>query len=143
MNETWIKRMLLLSAAWNITGGVTSLADPANHFAQMYTLAPAAADDALLMYFYVCTWINVLAWGVAYGLAAFWPQSRAAVPAAGGAGKAAYFFACVGLVVCGVGKPLVLAFGLGDLLMAAFFALALVSQRRERKQRQEGTWLAA
>lgn len=144
MNETWIKRMLLLSAAWNITGGVTSLVDPANHFAQMYTVAPAVAGDALLMYFYQCTWINVLAWGGAYALAAFWPQSRAAVLAAGGAGKAVYFVACAALVSSGVGKPLVLAFGLGDLLMAALFAWALLSQRRrERQQRQEGAWLAA
>jgi hypothetical protein len=147
MNETWIKRLLLVSAAWNITGGMTSLADPANHFAQMYTAAPAVANDVLLMYFYQCTWINVLAWGGAYGLAAFWPQSRAAVLAAGGAGKAVYFLACAALVASGVGKPLVLAFGLGDLLMAALFGWALLSQqRRERRLRmesQERKWLPA
>lgn len=144
MNETWIKRLLLVSAAWNITGGLTSLADPANHFAQMYSVAPAVANDPLLMYFYQCTWINVLAWGGAYALAAFWPRSRAAVLAAGGAGKAVYFLACAALVASGVGKPLVLAFGLGDLLMAALFGWALLSQsRRERQQRQqeqERTW---
>jgi hypothetical protein len=147
MNETWIKRLLLVSAAWNITGGVTSLADPANHFAQMYTAAPAVANDVLLMYFYQCTWINVLAWGAAYGLAAFWPQSRAAVLAAGGAGKAVYFLACAALVASGVGKPVVLAFGLGDLLMAALFGWALLSLlRRERQLRQESQerpWLPA
>jgi hypothetical protein len=144
MNETWTKRLLLCSAVWNITGGVTSLADPANHFARMYAMAPAVANDPLLMYFYQCTWINVLAWGVAYALAAFWPNSRAAVLAAGGAGKAVYFLACAALVASGVGKPLVLAFGLGDLLMAALFGWALLSQRqRERqqlKQSQERTW---
>lgn len=145
MNETWIKRLLLVSAAWNITGGVTSLADPANHFAQMYTAAPAVANDPLLMYFYQCTWINVLAWGAAYALAAFWPQSRAAVLAAGGAGKAVYFLACAALVASGVGKPLVLAFGLGDLLMGVLFCWALMSQRRrereQRREEQERTWL--
>lgn len=129
MNDTWIRRLLLTSAAWNITGGATSLADPANHFAQMYTSAPPDAD-ALLMYFYRCTWINVLAWGLAYALAAYWPRSRAAVLVAGGAGKAVYFVACAGLVASGVGKPLVLAFGLGDLVMAALFAWAFVSQSR-------------
>lgn len=147
MNETWIKRLLLVSAAWNITGGMTSLADPANHFAQMYTATPAVANDVLLMYFYQCTWINVLAWGAAYGLSAFWPQSRAAVLAAGGAGKAVYFLACAALVASGVGKPLVLAFGLGDLLMAALFGWALLSQlRHERQLRQESQerpWLPA
>ena len=129
MNETWIKRLLLTSAAWNITGGVASLADPAHHFRQMYTSAPAA-NDAVLMYFYQCTWINVLAWGLAYGLAASWPRSRQAVLAAGAAGKAAYFVACAALVASGEGRPLVLAFGLGDLLMAALFVWALQSQRR-------------
>jgi hypothetical protein len=147
MNETWIKRLLLASAAWNVIGGLTSLADPANHFAQMYTAAPAAANDALLMYFYRCTWINVLAWGGAYGLAAFRPSSRAAVLAAGGAGKAVYFLACAALVASGVGKPLVLAFGLGDLLMAALFGWALLSQRRRERQLleegQQRTWLPA
>jgi len=147
MNETWTKRLLLVSAAWNITGGATSLADPANHFAQMYTVAPPAANDALLMYFYQCTWINVLAWGAAYGLAAFWPRSRAAVLAAGGAGKAVYFLACAALVASGVGKPLVLAFGLGDLLMAVLFGWAFVSQRRRERQAArptgERTWSPA
>jgi hypothetical protein len=137
MNETWIKRLLLVAAAWNITGAVTSLTDPANHFAQMYTVAPAAANDALLMYFYQCTWINVLAWGGAYALAAFWPRSRPAVLAAGGVGKAVYFLACFALVASGVGKPLVLAFGLGDLLMAAFFGWALHSQRRRERHLRE------
>jgi len=147
MNETWIKRLLLIAAAWNIAGAVISLADPANHFSQMYTTVPAAADDALLMYFYQCTWINVLAWGGAYALAAFWPQSRAAVLAAGGAGKAVYFLACAALVASGAGKPLVLAFGLADLLMAALFGWALLSQRRRdgplSKADQEHTWSAA
>jgi hypothetical protein len=147
MNETWIKRLLLIAAARNIAGAVISLADPANHFSQMYTTVPAAADDALLMYFYQCTWINVLAWGGAYALAAFWPKSRAAVLGAGGAGKALYFLACAALVASGVGKPLVLAFGLGDLLMAALFSWALLSQRRRegplRKSASEHTWSAA
>lgn len=145
MNDAWIKRLLLGSAVWNITGGVSSLADPVNHFAQMYTVTPAASPDPLLTYFYQCTWINVLAWGGAYALAAFWPKSRAAVLAAGGAGKAVYFLACAALVASGVGKPLVLAFGIGDLLMAALFGWALVSLRqRERQmdaQAQERTWL--
>jgi hypothetical protein len=130
VNGIWIKRLLLASAAWNITGGITSLADPANHFKQMYTVA-RAANDALLMYFYQCTWINVLAWGLAYLLAAFWPQSRKAVLAAGAAGKAVYFLACAALFTSGAGRSLVLAFGLGDLLMAALFVWALLPQRRE------------
>jgi hypothetical protein len=140
LSETWTKRLLLASAAWNLTGGLTSLADPANHFRQMFTVA-ADVNDALLMYFYQCTWINVLAWGLAYLLAAFWPQSRKAVLAAGSAGKAAYFIVCVALVASGVGRPLVLAFGLGDLLMAGLFFWALLSQRRD--DRRGGPWVTA
>lgn len=140
MNETWIRRLLIGSALWNLTGGVTSLADPANHFAQMYHVAPAA-DDALFMYFYQCTWINVLAWGLAYLMAAFWPASRGAVLVAGGIGKAVYCLACAGLVMSGVGKPLVLAFGLGDLAMALLFAWAFVSGRRAA--RAASGWVAA
>jgi hypothetical protein len=104
-------------------------------------VAPAIADDALLMYFYQCTWINVLAWGLAYLLAAFSPQSRKAVLAAGAAGKAVYFVACAALVASGAGRPLVLAFGLGDLLMAVLFVWALLSQRRA--DRRDGIWVTA
>lgn len=140
MNETWIKRLLLASAAWNITGGASSLADPANHFAQMYTVTPPVGD-ALLMYFYQCTWINVLAWGLAYLLAAFWPQTRQAVLMAGGIGKAVYFLACATLVAGGIGKPLVLAFGIGDLAMAVLFGWALISGHRSR--RRDAAWMTA
>lgn len=136
MNESWIKRLLLASAAWNITGGASSLLAPTNHFKQMYTASPAT-NDVLLMYFYQCTWINVLAWGLAYLLAAIWKESRPAVLAAGGVGKAIYFLACIGLVASGVGKPLTLVFGLGDLLMALLFGWALLStQRHNRMQTQ-------
>ncbi|MDM4765905.1 hypothetical protein [Pelomonas sp. SE-A7] len=130
MNESWIKRLLLVAAAWNITGGASSLLAPANHFEQMYSVAPAA-NDALLNYFYQCTWINVLAWGLAYLLAALWRPSRPAVLVAGGIGKAVYFLACVGLYLSGAGKPLVMVFGVGDLLMAALFGWALLSTRSE------------
>jgi hypothetical protein len=126
MNETWTKRMLIASAVWNLSGGITSLADPANHFAQMYTVP--VQPDALLMYFYQCTWINVIAWGVAYLLAAIWPQHRKAVLVAGGAGKAVYFLACAALVASG-------------LAMAGLFAWALLSQ--SRSERRERAWAAA
>jgi hypothetical protein len=129
MNAVSTRRLLLVAAVWNLVGGATSLADPARHFAQMYAVAPVPGD-ALLDFFYRSTWINVLAWGVAYLVAAFVPASRAAVLLAGAAGKAAYFVACVALVTSGVGRPLVLAFGAGDLAMALLFVTALLAQRR-------------
>jgi hypothetical protein len=128
MNAIWTRRLLLVAAVWNLVGGATSLADPARHFAQMYEVAPVPGD-ALLDFFYRSTWINVLAWGVGYLVAAFVPASRAAVLLAGAAGKAAYFVACVALVTSGVGRPLVLAFGVGDLAMALLF-VATLAQRR-------------
>lgn len=137
MNSNWIKWLLVTAAAWNIVGGAMSLADPAAHFARMYTVAPPA-NDALLKFFYQCTWINVLAWGGAYLLAAGWMASRRAVLVAGGAGKAAYFVACASLVASGVGQPLVLVFGLGDLAMAFLFGWAALSQ--ERIERQGLAW---
>ena len=137
MNSNWIKWLLIFAAAWNLVGGATSLADPARHFAQMYTVAPPA-DDALLKFFYLCTWINVLAWGGAYLLASLWPATRRAVLIAGGAGKTAYFLACAALVESGVGQPLVLAFGLGDLAMAFLFGWAVLSQ--QRIERYVPTW---
>jgi hypothetical protein len=138
MNETWTRRLLTGAAAWNLIGGITSLLDPAGHYAQMYTTAPPAGD-ALSSYFYQCTWINVIAWGLAYLHAAFSPQSRLSVLAAGGIGKAMYFVACATLVLSGAGKPLVLLFGLGDLAMAVLFACAYFSQR----QRPAGLELGA
>jgi len=137
MNSNRIKWVLMFAAAWNLVGGATSLADPAGHIAQMYVAAPPA-DDALLMFFYQCTWINVLAWGSAYLLSAFWPASRRAVLIAGGAGKAAYFLASAALVASGVGQPLVLVFGLGDLAMAFLFGWAAMSQRHI--ERQDMAW---
>jgi hypothetical protein len=133
MNSNWIKWLLLTAAAWNIVGGTTSLADPANHFARMYTVAPPA-NDALLMFFYQCTWINVLAWGGAYLLAAGRVDARRAVLVAGGAGKAAYFVASAALVASGIGRPLVLVFGFGALAMALLFGWAALSQRRVERQ---------
>jgi hypothetical protein len=105
------------------------MADPARHFAQMFSVA-APSGDALLMFFYWGTWINVMAWGIAYAAAALVPESRVAVLVAGSLGKAAYFAAAAALVASGVGRPLLLAFGIGDLAMAVLFAWALLSMMR-------------
>jgi len=129
MNSTWTQRLLLFAAAWNIIGALASMADPAHHFAQTMTVA-APLDNAVLMYFYWCTWINVLAWGVAYGLAACMPGAHVAVLAAGSAGKAGYFMATAALVAADVGKPVMLIAGIGDLVMALLFAWALLSTSR-------------
>jgi hypothetical protein len=48
-----------------------------------------------------------------------------------------YFLACGAVVASGVGKPLVLAFGLGDLLMGTLFGWALHSQRRRARHQRE------
>jgi hypothetical protein len=129
MNAVWIKRLLLVAAAWNVVGGVSSLLDPAQHFAQMYSTS-LSLEDPLQLYFYRCTWINVIAWGAAYFLAAIAPHARTAVLAAGAAGKAVYCVACLALFASGAGKVFLVFTGAADLAFAALFALALVSQRQ-------------
>jgi hypothetical protein len=51
MNVVWIKRLLLVAAAWNVVGGVSSLLDPAQHIAQMYSTS-LSLEDPLQLYFY-------------------------------------------------------------------------------------------
>jgi hypothetical protein len=129
MNENWSKRFLFFAAAWNLFGGATALLDPAQHFAQMYTSA-LSLDDPMQLYFYRCTWINVMAWGVGYALAAIYPHARLPLLAAGAAGKLFYCFACLALYATGAGRSVLAVTGLVDLLFAALFALVLVSGQR-------------
>ncbi|HUG23380.1 hypothetical protein [Piscinibacter sp.] len=137
MTESWTKRLLWVAAAWNILGGASALWDPAQHFAQLYT-ASLSLDDPLQLFFYRCTWINVIAWGVAYALAAMLPLSRTVVLAAGAAGKSAYFVACAALFAGGTGSGMLLAAGIVDVLMAGLFVAALLPGRRVRALSPDG-----
>ena len=127
MSEAWQKRLLFVAAAWNVLGGASAVFDPAQHFAQMYT-ASLAMDEPLQLFFFRCTWINVIAWGLAYLFAAMHPGSRAPVLLAGGAGKVVYFAACFALFTSGVGKSLLLATGVFDLALAALFLFAALAR---------------
>jgi len=131
MSAQWITRWLLLAALWNGIGGATALLDPAQHFAQMYSSA-LALDDPLQLFFYRCTWINVIAWGLAYALAAALSESRRAVLMAGALGKSAYCAASVALYLGGAGNKLALAAGAVDLLLAAVFMVAFFSPAHDR-----------
>ena len=124
MNETWLRRLLFAAAAWNIVGGGSALLDPAQHFAALYAVS-LSLGDPLQLFFYRCTWINVIAWGAAYAMAAFYPESRTAVLAAGALGKGVYFVACVALFQSGAGNEILLAAGVVDLAFALLFAVAL------------------
>ena len=121
MSEAWIRRALYFAGAWNIIGGVTALADPARHFAQMYGGA-LSLDDPIQAFFFRATWINVIAWGIGYGLAGNRPSTREGVLIAGGSGKLAYFGACLALYFSGRGSTMLLAAGVFDMVCAAFFA---------------------
>ena len=121
MKEPWLRLGLLLAATLNVLGGAGALLDPAGHFATLYNAA-LSMDDPLQAFFYRATWINVMAWGIGYLLAAQHPGARLPILAAGGAGKALYFLALLALVLSGAGRPLLLVFGILDLLFAAFFA---------------------
>lgn len=52
MSETWRRRILYVAGAWNVVGGVSALADPARHFAQLYGAA-LTLDDPLQAFFYI------------------------------------------------------------------------------------------
>lgn len=128
MNPIWQKRLLLIAAAWNILGGASALLDPAQHFAQMCTSA-LSLDNPLQLFFYRGVWINVIAWGVAYFLAAMLPHSRVPVLAAGAAGKCGYAVTCWALFASGVGQAFIVATGVVDAIFAALFAFAILRER--------------
>ena len=129
MDERWQKRILILAAAWNLIGGASALFDPAQHFAQLYTTS-LSLDDPLQLFFWRCTWINAIAWGAAYLIAAFMPGARAPVLIAGGAGKIVYAVACFALYASGVGKSGLRFAGVVDLVLAALFVAMILSRRR-------------
>ena len=128
----WLKWSLAGAAVWNIFGGISALADPVLHFSQMYTGA-LSLDEPLPLYFYRCVWINVIAWGVGYALAAFLRGPHTAILIAGGLGKLFYCAACFALYGTGMGKGMLLFAGVVDLLLAALFAAVLVGQRRQNR----------
>ena len=129
MSPAWQKRFLLVAAAWNVIGGATALLDPAGHFAQAFN-GVLALDDPLQLFFYRCVWINVIAWGLGYLVAAYREESRAAILAAGATGKLAYFAASAAAYQAGVGKAALLAAGLFDVALAAGFVWILLGSGR-------------
>jgi hypothetical protein len=130
-NEFWQRRLLIVAAGWNVLGGTSALFDPARHFAQLFTTA-LAMEDPLQAFFFRCTWINVIAWGAAYLIAAFQPVTRSAVMIAGGAGKLAYAGACVALYSSGAGTTMLLVAAFVDVVFACLFAATLLANRKAR-----------
>jgi hypothetical protein len=128
VSDAWQSKGLYVAGALNIVGGASALLDPAGHFAQLYSGA-LALGDPLQAFYFRATWINVMAWGVGYILAGRLPASRVPILAAGCAGKVAYFGACAALFASGVGNAVLLAFGILDLVFAAFFAHVLWRRR--------------
>jgi hypothetical protein len=128
VSETWRRRLLYVAGAWNVIGGVSALADPARHFAQLYGAA-LSLDDPLQAFFFRATWINVIAWGLGYILAARHPAARGPVLMAGGVGKLVYFAACLALVGSGRGSTVLLASGVLDVVVAGCFFCILWRQR--------------
>ena len=128
VSEMWIRRILYLAGAWNVLGGVTALADPMRHFAQLYGTS-LSLGDPLQAFFFRATWINVIAWGVGYSLAGHHSGARGPVLVAGGAGKLAYFVACIALFSSGNGSTMLLAAGIVDVIFAGFFGYVLWLRR--------------
>jgi ABC-type Mn2+/Zn2+ transport system permease subunit len=111
-----------------VIGGASALADPTRHFAQLYNGA-LSLDDPLQAFFFRATWINVIAWGLGYILAGRHRAARGPVLIAGGAGKLAYFGACLALFLSGSGSAMLLAAGIVDVIFAGFFVYVLWLQR--------------
>lgn len=128
MSGTWIRIVLYVAGAWNVIGGASALADPTRHFAQMYNGA-LSLDDPLQAFFFRATWINVIAWGVGYILAGRPRAAGEAVLIAGGAGKLAYFGACLALFFSGQGSHTLLAAGILDVIFAVFFGYVVWLRR--------------
>lgn len=127
----WARWGLLAAAAWNIVGGASALLSPQNHFGSLFQTS-LPLHDPLALFFFRCTWINVIAWGVAYALAAFLPAARLPALAAGAAGKVFYFIACLAAGAAGAAQPALLAVGMIDVAFAALFAVILVNSRTTR-----------
>jgi len=120
MTERWKKAALYIAGGWNVLGGVTALADPERHFSQLYRAA-LPLDQPVPAFFFRATWINVIAWGLGYILAARSPAARAPVLLAGASGKLAYFVACLALFTGGGGTTTLLALSALDLVFAGLF----------------------
>jgi hypothetical protein len=128
LSERWIRRLLFLIGVWNIVGGVSALVDPSGHFEQAYR-GSLPLVDPVQIFFFRATWINVIAWGFGYILAGSFPSARVPILAAGGLGKLAYFGACLALFLGGHARTALLAAGILDVVLAAFFAYVLFSKR--------------
>lgn len=129
MSERWKKWILYVAGGWNILGGMSALLAPYRYFDQLYN-GSMILGDPLQAFFFRASWINVIAWGIAYILAAGRAGARVPVLLAGGLGKTVYFVCCVSLFRSGVGTTTSLAFGVLDVLFALFFFYVLWSQRK-------------
>lgn len=127
--QGWMKWSLIGAAIWNIFGGLSALADPAMHFSQLYT-GEISLSDPLQLYFFRCVWINVIAWGVGYALAAFVRGPHTAILVAGALGKLFYCGACFALFSTGTSKGMLVFAGVVDLFFGSLFATMVTRQRR-------------
>jgi len=133
MTDAWRRRVLYVAGAWNIVGAISALLDPAAHFSQLYA-APLDLSDPVQTFFYRGAWVNAIAWGFAYVLAAR-SAARDPILIAGGAGKTAYCGLCVLTFAAGAGTAGLLLVGLLDLCFAALFAYDVWTRSRKRERR--------
>jgi hypothetical protein len=135
VKENWIRRFLYFVGAWNVLGGLIALADPSRHFAQLYKTS-LSLNDPLQLFFFRATWINVIAWGIGYILAARYPSGRTPILLAGATGKMVYFVACLALYLSGTGGVTLLVFGIFDVIFAALFFFAVQMQKNKTQSVQ-------
>jgi hypothetical protein len=136
MTEGWRQLVLSLAAIWNLVCGIGGLVDPKSHFAQLYT-AQLSLDDPLQAFFYQATWVNFIAWAIAYLLVTRDAAVRTPVLFAGGVGKIAYFGVALILYQSGVGTTMLLIAGVVDLVFAGLFMYILWLGSLVREVRQK------
>jgi hypothetical protein len=115
----WQRIALCVIGAWTAFGGISTLMDPDAYSATF--LNGAHVDSTVLAIAYA----QLIAWGAGYALAAFSRTARSPILIAGALGKTMYFAITVVAFTRGAGSAALLATGIGDALIASFFAFLL------------------
>lgn len=110
---------LLAAAAWNLSAALAALAAPTLHLATFYRL-PVPQTPVLMTYHY-SLWSFILVMGICYAIAAYDAAARRGILLVGAIGKPVAFLVWVIAFALGIGSPMLLIGGLGDLVWAFYF----------------------
>ncbi|MBC7542017.1 MAG: hypothetical protein H7338_04730 [Candidatus Sericytochromatia bacterium] len=114
---------LYAAAAWNISGSLSAMLAPQLHY-RLFDAIPAP-DSPMLRVYHNTLWSFVLVMGICYAVAAYEPLARKGVLLAGAIGKPVACLIWAIAFMQGIGSPMPLIGGLGDLLWAVYFVTLL------------------